>query len=71
MPELGIGSGLSTTEAGARLRYQILPSSGPAEISPYVGIQYERAFGDTIRFRRLSDEDAGGWRFLVGLRTWF
>ena len=71
VPELGIGSGLSTAEVGARLRYQILPSSGPAEISPYVGIQYERAFGDTARFRRLADEGVGGWSFLIGLRTWF
>ena len=71
VPELGIGSGLSTSEVGARLRYQILPRSGPAEISPYLGIQYERAFGDTARFRRLSDEGVGGWSFLVGLRTWF
>lgn len=71
VPELGIGSGLSTAEIGARLRYQFRPSSGPAEISPYVGIEYERAFGDTARFRRLADEDIGGWSFLVGLRTWF
>ena len=71
VPELGIGSGLSTAELGARLRYQILPSSGPAEISPYLGIQYERAFGDTARFRRLADEDVGGWSVLLGLRTWF
>ena len=71
VPELGIGSGLSTGELGARLRYQFLPSSGPAEISPYIGIEYERAFGDTARFRRLSDEDVGGWSLLVGLRTWF
>lgn len=71
VPELGIGSGLSTAEIGARLRYQILPSSGPAEISPYIGIQYERAFGDTARFSRLADEEVGGWSFLIGLRTWF
>ena len=71
VPELGIGSGLSTAEIGARLRYQIRPSSGPAEISPYIGIEYERAFGDTARFRRLADEDVGGWSFLIGLRTWF
>lgn len=71
VPELGIGSGLSKAEIGARLRYQILPSSGPAEISPYIGIQYERAFGDTARFRRLADEALGGVSLLVGLRTWF
>lgn len=71
VPELGIGSGLSTAEIGARLRYRILPSSGPAEISPYIGIEYERAFGNTARFRRLTDEGVGGWTLLVGLRTWF
>lgn len=71
VPELGIGSGLSTAELGVRLRYQIRPSSGPAEISPYVGIQYERAFGDTASFRRLAGEDVEGVSLLVGLRTWF
>jgi copper resistance protein B len=71
VPELGIGSGLSTAEIGARLRYQFRPKSGPAELSPYLGIKYDRAFGNTARFRRLADEDVGGWSFLVGLRTWF
>lgn len=71
VPELSIGSGLSTGEIGARLRYQIRPRSGPAEISPYIGFKYERAFGDTARFRRLADEEVGGWSFLLGLRTWF
>ena len=71
VPELGIGSGLSTAEIGARLRYQTFPKSGPAEISPYIGVQYERAFGDTARFRRIAEEDVDGWSILLGLRTWF
>jgi copper resistance protein B len=66
VPELGIGSGLSSGEIGARLRYEIRP-----EFAPYVGIEYERAFGDTARFRRAAGEDRGGFSFLVGLRTWF
>jgi copper resistance protein B len=66
VPELGIGSGLSSGEIGARLRYEIRP-----EFAPYVGIEYERAFGDTADFRRASGEKAGGWSLLVGLRTWF
>ncbi len=66
VPELGIGSGLSTAELGLRLRYQFVP-----EFAPYVGVKYERAFGDTADFRRARDEKAGGWNFLIGIRSWF
>ena len=71
IPELGIGSGLSTGELGFRLRYQLYPSSGPASIAPYIGVKYERAFGDTARFSRAEGEDVGGLAFLLGIRTWF
>ena len=66
VPEIGIGSGLSTAEIGARLRYEFVP-----EFAPYVGVEYERAFGDTADFRRAAGEDTGGWSLLVGIRTWF
>ena len=66
VPEIGIGSGLSTMEVGARLRYDIR-----REFSPYIGIEYERAFGDTADFRRAEGEEAGGWNFLLGVRAWF
>jgi copper resistance protein B len=69
--ELGIGAGVSTAEIGARLRYELFPGSGPAVIAPYLGVEYERAFGDTADFRRADGEDAGDLRLLVGLRTWF
>lgn len=70
-PEIRVGSGLSTAEIGARLRYEFFPSSGPAVIAPYVGIQYERAFGQTARYYRAAGDDVGGWSVLAGLRTWF
>lgn len=66
IPELGVGSGLSMAEAGLRLRYEFVP-----EFAPYVGVQYERAFGDTADFRRADGEDAGGWSVLFGIRSWF
>jgi copper resistance protein B len=66
VPELGIGSGLSSGEIGARLRYEIRP-----EFAPYIGVEYERAFGGTARFRRAEGEDRGAFSLLVGLRTWF
>jgi len=66
VPELRIGSGLSTAEAGLRLRYQVKP-----EFSPYLGVEYQRGFGDTARLRRTAGDDAGGWSLLLGVRAWF
>ncbi|HYW16126.1 MAG TPA: copper resistance protein B [Allosphingosinicella sp.] len=66
VPELGIGAGLSTAEAGLRLRYEIVP-----EFAPYAGVAYERAFGDTADFRGAEGEKVGGFNFLVGVRAWF
>lgn len=64
--ELGLGSGLSTAELGLRLRYQI-----SQQFSPYVGLSFERAFGDTRRFRRADGEEGGSLGFVAGLRLWF
>ncbi|MFC7535898.1 copper resistance protein B [Sphingomonas sp. GCM10030256] len=61
-----IGAGLSNAELGLRLRYQVTQ-----QFSPYVGIAYERAFGDTRRFRRADGDDIGGAALVAGLRLWF
>lgn len=66
VPELGIGAGLSSAEAGLRLRYEF-----KREFAPYIGVEYERRFGDTADFARAEGEKAGGWAFLIGLRSWF
>ena len=66
IPELGIGAGLSTTEVGLRLRYEIVP-----EFAPYIGAEWEQAYGKTADFREAVGHDAGGVRFLAGLRIWF
>ena len=65
VPELHIGAGLSSVEAGVRLRYEFVP-----EFAPYVGVEYERKTGQTADFARDAGEGTGGWRFLSGLRTW-
>lgn len=65
-PALGLGSGLSSVEAGFRLRYEVVP-----EFAPYVGVEYERRLGDTARFARRRGEDAGGWNLVAGVRLWF
>ena len=71
IPELQLGSGITSAELGARLRYEFFPRSGPAVIAPYIGIMYERAFGRTEDFRLLEGEEADGVKLLVGVRTWF
>ena len=65
-PRRGIGSGLGTVEAGARLRYEIR-----RDFAPYVGIAWERAFGGTADLRRDAFHDIRDTRVVVGVRTWF
>jgi len=62
--ELGTGAGLSSVEAGLRLRYEI-----EREFAPYVGVEYERRLGRSADFTRAADEDVGGWAVLIGLRS--
>jgi len=62
----GVGSGLSDLELGLRLRYQFVP-----EFAPYVGVSWERKFGDTARFARAAGEERTSKGLVIGLRTWF
>ena len=64
--DIGIGAGLSNAEVGVRLRYDIA-----REFAPYIGVEYERAFGTTRDFRRNEGKSAGGWSALAGIRFWF
>ena len=64
--DIGVGAGLTDAEIGLRLRYDIA-----REFAPYVGVQYERAFGRTRDFLRDEGESAGGFSFLAGIRFWF
>ena len=63
--ELGIGAGLTEGSVGLRLRYQLSPL-----FAPYVGLEYERAFGGTRDFRRAEGESRGGLNLVAGLRIW-
>lgn len=65
-PQRGIGSGLSTMEAGLRLRYEVT-----RQFAPYLGLVHERSFGGTADLRRLHDEPVRDTRWVAGLRVWF
>jgi copper resistance protein B len=62
----GIGSGLSETSLGLRLRYEIRP-----EFAPYVGYEWYGRFGDTADIARAAGEDRRQTRVVAGLRFWF
>ena len=66
VPEYELGSGLATAEAGLRLRYEV-----KKEIAPYIGVSWERSFGDTADFAKASGEDTSNVSFVVGFSGWF
>lgn len=65
-PARGIGSGLSNMEAGLRLRYEIR-----RQFAPYIGVSWERKFGNTADFARAEGEDVRSTNVVVGVRAWF
>ena len=66
VPSIGVGNGLSSIEAGFRLRYEFVP-----EFAPYLGLEYERSLGKTADFARMAGDDVGGLAFVAGVRAWF
>jgi len=60
-PELQLGSGLSSLEAGLRLRYEIV-----REFAPYIGVTWDRNYGNTYDYNPVNETD-----LLVGVRFWF
>jgi copper resistance protein B len=64
--DIGVGAGLSSFEAGLRLRYEFVP-----EFAPYVGAEYERKVGNTADFARAEDESVDDLFFVAGVRFWF
>jgi copper resistance protein B len=65
-PERGIGAGLSTTDVGLRIRYEVR-----RELAPYIGVTWSRKWGETAEFAEAAGEDSAGARFVTGLRLWF
>ncbi len=60
-PQMQTGSGLSSMEAGLRLRYEFV-----REFAPYIGVTWEKTFGNTRTYNPLNETS-----FLGGIRFWF
>jgi len=66
IPRSEIGSGLPMGDLGLRIRYEIL-----REFAPYLGIDYERAFGKSRGYARAEGKGIDSTRVWLGLRLWF
>ena len=62
----GTGSGLSDAKAGLRLRYEIR-----REFAPYVGINWNKKFGNSAEFVKSQGEAVSDTELVMGLRIWF
>jgi len=62
IPELKLGSGLSSVGLGIRLRYEI-----KREFAPYIGVEWHKTFGNTADYHDEEFETS----LVAGLRFWF
>lgn len=65
-PQRGTGAGLSNTEFGLRLRYEIR-----RELAPYIGVNWNRIYGKTADYARDDGQDRSEARLVLGVRMWF
>jgi copper resistance protein B len=66
IPELEIGSGIGSTTAGLRLRYEVL-----REFAPYFGVEWSRTFGVTEDYARAAGARTQDTAVVAGIRIWF
>ncbi len=65
VPELDLGSGITSYEAGLRLRYEFA-----REFAPYVGVSWTATVGETADLLP-ADVDAEEFSAVAGVRFWF
>ncbi len=61
-----IGSGLSSSEIGLRLRYEV-----KREFAPYIGINWTKKYGDTADFAKAGGGGTSDRQIVAGIRAWF
>ena len=62
----GVGSGLTDSQLGIRLRYEI-----KRELAPYIGVNWNRKYGNTATYAKSEGEKIDDTQFVIGIRAWF
>ncbi|OBY92600.1 copper resistance protein CopB [Pseudomonas sp. AU11447] len=65
-PRRGTGSGISDSEVGMRLRYEVY-----REFAPYIGVTWNHLYGKTADYASEEGADSNDTRLVVGVRMWF
>jgi copper resistance protein B len=60
------GAGWNDLNLGLRLRYEI-----HREIAPYLGVSWEKLFGQTAKMARAAGRDSTEISALIGIRAWY
>lgn len=63
---VGIGSGLSSLEAGLRLRYEVR-----REFAPYLGVNWIKLYGKTADYAREEGTTVDDVQFVFGVSAWY
>lgn len=64
--EAGIGKGMHKGHLGLRLRYEF-----KREIAPYLGVAWEKSYGNTGSLLRAAGKDSSETSVVMGLRLWY
>ena len=62
----GTGSGLTDSQLGIRLRYEI-----KREFAPYIGINWNNKYGKTATYAKNEGEKVSSTQIVAGIRAWF
>lgn len=62
----GTGAGLSDSQLGLRLRYEI-----KREFAPYIGINWNNKYGATATYAKNEGEKVSDTQIVMGIRAWF
>jgi copper resistance protein B len=65
--EIGRGAFGPKLELGARLSYDLIDRS----VAPYIGVHWERSFGESASLARAEGEQASAVYVLAGVRLLF
>ncbi|MDE2148328.1 MAG: copper resistance protein B [Gammaproteobacteria bacterium] len=66
LPRHGLGAGLSDIDSGLRLRNEMR-----RQFAPYIGVTYEKKYGQAATFARAEGAAVEDLRFVAGIRVWW
>ena len=61
-----LGSGLSNSSLGLRVRYEFT-----RQFAPYFGVEWTKKFGDTAEYAQLNGQSSSDTAFVAGIKFWF